>query len=247
MRDIDSIDNQMLGAFVDGELDPAGCQLVIQAMEDSPEVRERIYRLRRAKDLMKLGFAHAEPPSGGARGERRQPGRHQKRSLRLAASVAVFLITAGAALVGFQAGRSTDGHSRQVVASTEMEQPYRVILHVSESDPRQFAKALDYAAAYIREHEARGGEVAVIAHSTGIDLMRTGVSPYEDRVRDMLARRPNIHFIACANAIRALRKKGVEPAIIPDVDTSKPALDQIVEHVQAGWQYIKVRDLISQT
>lgn len=58
----DHIDDQMLGAFVDGELDTAGRGQVLDAMENDQIIRERVYKLRRAKDLMKLGFDNMRAP-----------------------------------------------------------------------------------------------------------------------------------------------------------------------------------------
>lgn len=60
----DILDDQALGSFVDGLLDAAHSEKIIRAMEDDPEIRERVYQLRRAKDLMKLGFGNASTPSG---------------------------------------------------------------------------------------------------------------------------------------------------------------------------------------
>jgi anti-sigma factor RsiW len=57
-------DDQVLGSFVDGLLDAASSEKIIKAMEDDPEIRECIYQLRRAKDLMRLGFGEVSAPSG---------------------------------------------------------------------------------------------------------------------------------------------------------------------------------------
>lgn len=245
MQETDHIESHMLELFVDGELDAAGSQLVIQAMDKDPEVRERVYRLRRAKDLMKLGFGHAQPQSKGTREDKQTAWR--KHTVGLAASLAMLAIGMGAGLLGYLAGKQIDSDHNRIVASILNEESHRVILHISESNPVHFARALDYVKNFINEHEERRGEIAVVAHSTGIDLMRTGVSPYEDQVRKMIVEYDNIHFIACANAIRTLQKKGIEPVIMRDVDTSKPAMDQIIEHVQDGWEYIKVKTLVSKT
>jgi anti-sigma factor RsiW len=60
----DIFDDQALGSFVDGLLDAAHTGKIIKAMEDDPEIRERVYQLRRTKDLMKLGFADASTRPG---------------------------------------------------------------------------------------------------------------------------------------------------------------------------------------
>lgn len=66
----DVFDNQALGSFVDGQLDAAHTEKIIKVMEDDPEIRERVYQLRRAKDLMKLGFGDASTRPGNTAKEK---------------------------------------------------------------------------------------------------------------------------------------------------------------------------------
>lgn len=240
MHKFDEIDDYMLGAFVDGQLDRANCELIIEAMEVDPDIRERVYKLRRAKDLMQLGFASARVPT--------QPLAkvHNKRwnlgLWGLAASVLLVVVLASAGYFGYHGGRQLAGGSQYAVAPTEQ----RVLLHISESDPKQFAAALAYTKAFLERHKHSSGQVAVIANTGGLDLLRQGVSPLEDQIVAMIRDYDNVHFLACANSIRALRQKGIEPVIIEKIDSSLPAMDQIIRHVQQGWRYIKVQSLMNQ-
>jgi hypothetical protein len=59
-----NFDARALGNFVDGQLDAAHNEKIIKAMEDDLEIRERVYQLRRTKDLMKLGFGDASTRPG---------------------------------------------------------------------------------------------------------------------------------------------------------------------------------------
>ncbi len=63
MAQSDYIDDLMLAAFVDGQLDPGNCESVLATVENDSDTRERLYQLRRAKDLMKIGFEHVEAPA----------------------------------------------------------------------------------------------------------------------------------------------------------------------------------------
>lgn len=58
-----NFDDRALEIFVDGLQDAAHSEKIIKAMEDDPVIRERVYQSRRAKDLMRLGFGDASPPS----------------------------------------------------------------------------------------------------------------------------------------------------------------------------------------
>ncbi len=244
MQEFDHIDDQLLGSFVDGELDAAGSQTVIQAMHKDPVIRDRVYKLLRAKDLMRLGFRHEQLPADEnpiTQNVRR------KYPSRLVASIAVLMISIASAFFGYKLGSHSTATSEHIAASATDPQLHRVILHIDESNPQFFSKALTYAIDYIRAHEAQGGEVAVIANASGIDLMRPNTTPFEQQVREIMRNYNNIHFIACAAAIRELQKKGINPVFFDNVDTHKPAMDQIIQHVQEGWTYIKVRNLVAES
>lgn len=243
MKDIENLDDQLLGSFVDGELDVPTSEAVIQAMEDDPVVRERVYRLRRAKDLMRLGFGDAQPPTEARGIAKRSPWRNV--ASRIAASVAALAISFGAGMLGHHYyAAEGDQQLRKAHVPAAQQQDDRIILHISESDPEQFAAALSFAETFLDEHRASGNQVAVVANAGGLDLLRTGHSAFGDRIVALINSYPNVHFIACADGIRALRAQGVEPEFIHAVDTGKPAIDQIVGRVQAGWTYIKVESLL---
>lgn len=236
-------DDQVLGSFVDGLLDAAHSDVIIKAMEDDPEIRERVYQLRRAKDLMRLGFGDAVAPSSNTVKVKLQGWKVF--STQIAASVAALAVAFGAGMFGQQHfGGSSNEHSSQAVASVNQEQQDKVILHIHESDPKQFAAALAYTEKFLAEHDGEGHEIDVVAHAGGLDMMRDDISPLKMQMVEMMEKHKNVHFIGCANAIRMLRKKGIEPPIITGVGTDSTAFDHIVTRLQSGnWKYVKVGSL----
>jgi intracellular sulfur oxidation DsrE/DsrF family protein len=70
------------------------------------------------------------------------------------------------------------------------------------------------------------------------------MSPLRARINNLIQAHDNVHFIACANAIKQLRATGTEPRIIQGVQTDTTAFDHIVSRLQGGeWKYIKVESL----
>jgi anti-sigma factor RsiW len=119
----DSIfDDQVLGSFVDGLLDAASSEKIIKAMEDDPAIRESIYQLRRAKDLMRLGFGDASPPSSHTV---KAEFRYWKLfSPEIAASIAALVIAFGAGMLGhWYYDEATNKLADKAVASTSQHQP----------------------------------------------------------------------------------------------------------------------------
>lgn len=242
MEEYDYINDQMLGAFVDNQLDVANSAAVLKAMEENPEIRETVYQLRRAKDMMKLGFGDAHAPTRPLPKARFPSLR--RCSTALAASIVALAVSLGAGVFGYYCGNKANTGIVPAIVAAKQTASDRVVLHISESDPKQFAAALAYTEKFLEEQEARGSQIEVVANSGGLDLMRAGVTPFEQRVLDMISKHDNVHFIACANAIRNLRKQGIEPIIIKDVETDKTAIDHIIGRLRAGWTYIKVDSLM---
>jgi intracellular sulfur oxidation DsrE/DsrF family protein len=226
MEMFDQIDNQMLGAFVDGHLDPAHCETIIKAMEDDPEIRERVYELRRAKDLMKLGFSQASAPSR----MEHKPAFWRKYPSAIAAMLVLAVGFAGGWLI--QPAPSIQQHDA-AQAQVQVNQGDKIIVHISKSDPKQFANTLAYH------------QIDVVAHASGLDLMRTDVSPLKQQILALMDKHDNVHFIACAGAIKKFHKKnGEAPDIIHGVKTDMTAFDHIVGRLQSGgWKYIKAETL----
>jgi len=56
MRKIKQIDNLMITAFVDDQLDAVNCEIIINAIEVDRDLRDRVNALRKTKELMKLAY-----------------------------------------------------------------------------------------------------------------------------------------------------------------------------------------------
>ena len=245
MEKIDNIDGQMLGAFVDGLLDDEHSALVIKAMEDDPEIRSQVYQLRRAKDLMKLGFGNTRAPSGNRR--KYHKSFWSERFPRVAAAIAVIAVSFGAGKLSHHDFEPfVHDTTLPAVASVTQEAPDKIILHITESDPVKFHQALEYTETFLHEHQGSGAHIEVVANAGGIDLMRKDKSSLASKVASMIREYDNVHFIACAKTIRKLRSKGIEPEFVDGIHTRETALDHIISRFQeGGWTYLKVDSLQS--
>lgn len=233
MKPTIEMDESMLNAFVDGQLDPALQRSVLQAMESDATVREQVCRLRQAKDWMQTGFADAKPAITHL------PKKSQG-LLSNSIAASFFLIL----LIGLTGGVSGYFIAQRAATGTAIqEDPNRIVLHLDESDPTRFLAVLDYAENFLSSHTGSSVQVEVVANAGGIDLMRTGTSPYQNRVKELSKRYNNLQFIACANALRNLRSSGVETEMLESIHTGKTAVDHIVSRLRDGWTYKRVSDL----
>lgn len=229
------LDNLTLNAYVDGQLDPETERLVLTAMQDDPDIREQVCQLRRAKDWMRTGFDDVQPEDQPLPKSRSRFG--SRFGNGIAASLVAIAIGAGGGILGY-AFAERDG-----VMVAGQQDPMRVVLHIDDAEPAHFQAVLDYAENFLEENRDRGTQVEVVANSGGVDLMRSGGSSFEGRVRELSARYSNLHFVACMNSLRNLRREGINPVMINDVHIGTTAVDHIVKRLHDGWTYRKVNKL----
>ena len=230
----DDIDETTLHAYVDRQLDPELQRTVLHAMQCDARLRQRVGQLRMSKDWMRTAFP-VSPVQPVVQVRCNSMG--HKAGTTLAASVMALAIGIGSGVLGYLCA------DRGVIAGAVQDQAQRIVLHLDESKPERFRAVLDYAEQFLRQHSTSDTQVEVVANANGIDLVTSGVSPYEARVRAMMQQHPNLHFIACANSIRQLRERGLEALLLTDVHSSSTALDHIVARLRDGWSYRKIDDL----
>ena len=237
----DKYSDEKLHMFIDDEMNNSDRARMMEAINKDEQLSNRVCELIQLKDAVRL--AYGEPPASS------QSTSHRDTTFRIGswfnAAAAVLLLAIGT-LGGWtlypQFGASNSSIN---MATVDQAQQENIILHISKSDPEQFAAALDYAEKFLIEHEAQGQQVDVVAHAGGLDMTRADASPIKEQIVAMMDKYDNVHFVACAGAIKMYtQKNGVAPVIIQGVGTDYTAFDHIVGRLQGGgWKYIKVESL----
>lgn len=230
--------DNLLHAFVDGQLHGADRERLLAAMETDIPLRERACALRRTKEWVNLAFETARPP---ARAQSRSVHRGPSRQ-RLCTLAASFLLLVAGFLLGWftqDAQRVHEPLSSVVLRDIEAGN-FKVVLHIDRSDSARFEEVLDGAEYLLKAYRDNGVEVDVLANAGGIDLLRVDVSPYAQRVAHLMGEYENLRFIACANTLQRLQEKGIKPILIGPSRTETTAVEHIIQRLQQGWAYIRV-------
>jgi len=236
----DTYSDEKLHMFIDDEMNSSDRARMMEAINKDEPLSNRVCELIQLKDTVRL--AYSEPPVS----------RHNAASSHSATlpnwlnAVAAVLLLAVGALGGwllYPQLAAIQGPAN--IAAAPQQQTDKIILHISKSDPKQFSTALAYAEKFLAEHESSNNQIDVVAHAGGLDLMRSDVSPLKAQIISLMDKYDNIHFIACAGAIKVFtQKNGVAPDIIQGIGTDDTAFDHIVGRLQSGgWQYIKVESI----
>ena len=231
MNKDDLISDEQLGAFTDGELDADEENRVFTRAEQDPELDARLCQHRKLKELVQ--HAYRDPPQPHRRPARSLP----RRSLFGLAAAAVMLLAVGAAGGWFAArlpGGAPDATASVLPASQE-----QWLLHVASSDPRQMEMALNRADELMAAADASSQRrVEIVANEGGLDLLRSDVTPFAERIRQLAE--DDVLFYACNRAIRRLEEQGVTVRLVPEANTRHSALDRVVLRMQQGWTYEKI-------
>jgi intracellular sulfur oxidation DsrE/DsrF family protein len=241
MSNDDKYPDERLHLFIDGELDNHDRAAFMEAICKDENLSNRVCELIQLKDA--VGLAYDNPPAPASARSNWHAARLSRTFMNSAAAVVMMAVGAagGWLLYPLVTGNGQDS----IVATVEpVQEQEKIILHISKSDPRQFAAALDYVEKFLAE-QGGNDQIDVVAHAGGLDVMRADVSPVRERILALMQKHDNVHFIACAGAIRMFQqKKGTKPVIIEGVGTDMTAFDHIVGRLQAGgWKYIKVESL----
>src|SRR3569623_33748 len=238
-----AVSDEILHAFIDGELDVAESETLIARTQQDPALAQRVCALRSLRSMVKL--AYAEPPVIDAR-----PPVHRRQLMqRCAFGCLVLLVglSSGWALRGLawqadvtQPAAVPDGY-RTVSLAREAD-PNRIILHIDSAAPEKMRAALDRADQLLddADRQGRAMQLEVIANSHGLELLRAGHSPYAERIARMRQRHANLQWVACGQTVARYTSEGQKVELLPATRTAPTAIGEIISRLQQGWTYVRV-------
>lgn len=226
-------DEALIHAFLDGQLSHREREAFLRDLEQDPRLQAEYNQLRHLKDLVRHAYDGVEAPA-------RQivDTNHPRKRLVGFGMAAAMLLALG--FTGGWLSHQPSAPTTMQLAAANHEQEPRVILHIASADPSKMEETLNNAEEVFRTYRDRGVQVEVVANSEGLNLLRAGVSPYSERVVEMMATYDNLHFVACNTAIARLQRSGAQVVLIPQTHTAPSAVEHIVQRIREGWTYIKV-------
>ncbi|MCA1804561.1 MAG: hypothetical protein LC646_04265 [Xanthomonadaceae bacterium] len=250
MKHEDTISEEQLNAFIDGELDSEDRARILEAIQGDAVLKASACEMRTIQELVRHAYGSpdiqetrrcAPTMSGWGKG--------------LAASL---LLTSGALLGWFGHGQTAESRlqamywneqnsfqNASIGQAAEKPGSKKVLVHLNTSDLNKVKEALDTAEELLRTYAQTNqpAEMEIVANAGGLDLLRVGHSPYAERVRDLQNQYLNLHFLACQTAMdRIKHEQGIDISneLLPGVGITPSALDQILDRLREGWVYIKV-------
>ena len=253
------ISDDRLNAFVDDQLDASEKSEIFEAMDTDSSISQRACELRQLGELVR--HAYDRPPQSERL--RKQTARRVNPFGRAAA--ATLLVGLGATLgwIGHEQPDATTPmqsgnmnamflsdddrafHSGDLSTVTNENQLKRVIVHLNTSNEAKFEKALATAEQLLSTYadESHGAEIELVANASAVKMLRSGHTPYAQRIRALQEQYFNLTFLACKDAmdhVREMERLEGDLDMLPDVEVTPSALEHILNRMNEGWVYLNV-------
>ena len=242
--DIKDITEDRLNCFIDEQLDTDEMNEIHQALLDDKVLRERVCQLKAVREL--VGYAYTNVPKSS----HDAPQKKQSRSFIGRAFAASILL-----VVGVVTGWSTYHYSPNAINAISAENTFqyvanhatvdhsarRIVLHIDSGDLSVVNAALNEADHLLATYRKANTpmKLDIVTNKGAINILRPGVSPYIQRIQDMIDSE-GVSFFACERSIaKAHKREGVEIVLMPGVKTDKTARELIPSRLEKGWVYIK--------
>jgi intracellular sulfur oxidation DsrE/DsrF family protein len=242
------ISDELLNSFIDGELAPneTGEMFITIGRDDA--LKERVCELRGLKEMVM--HAYHLPPVNGISPSKR-PGTWQIPRFqylpKMATCMLMLLLGLGSGWVIFAGSHSMGDPKLMRLLETAqgnriIAKSGNIIVHVSNSNPVRLKSALDETENLLSSYKRanRHVNVEIIANGSGLDLLRSDVSPFAKRIAMMKAKYPNLDLLACQQTIKKLQKQGINVKLLPHTGSTHSAVEEIDKRLHQGWDYVRV-------
>lgn len=230
------VSDELLNAFVDGELDSAEKSRLLGLIAADSGLKQRICDLWQLKEM--VGNAYPLKTTGT-----KSP---HSRNRRFGAPGIAHALAAGLFLMlGVGAGWLLHGDRPPAQNYTRAAEPQakesKLVLHIFSGESVRFDAALDQAEELLRSAGKLGTPVKldIVANGEGLRLLQADASPYPERIKTLQQSYKELNFYACGVTIEKLRRQGVNVQLLPEAVITPSALDLIMAREKQGWLYIQ--------
>lgn len=238
--------DDQLNLFIDQQLDTTEKDLIHHAMLDDAALRQRVCQLKAIRELVGYAYEHVPEPES----KQKPDGVYARRTWQ---GIAASLLIVVSALTGWMVNDQVRS-ATHLASATDVFQYFKdkapadrterkIIIHVTTGDIGAVNSALKEAEQLLASYQESDTPMRldIITNKEGINMLRVGVSPYVERIGNIIENNDNVSFYACQRSItKAKKKEGRNIVMMPQTVTTKTAQDLISDRLDKGWVYIKV-------
>ena len=145
---------------------------------------------------------------------------------------------AGALIAGlFAVAPASAGHAQQVPLQDKPFAEHKIVLQLSDHDPRKQALVISVANNLLKFYDPDKVAIEVVAFGPGIDLLRSE-NASRKKVESLIAQ--GVRFDVCLNTVDTIeRETGKRPDIIPAATPVQVGVGQILFLTENGYTLVR--------
>jgi intracellular sulfur oxidation DsrE/DsrF family protein len=242
--------DEVLNAYIDGELDQAEALEITERMSKDPELRRRVEELQVVKNLVRLSYSKEPVNESAALVHARSNTRKQQRlkslaRLAIAASVLLSLgLVTGWYMNHYLAHDSLLKIANHIdLAGAAKEKSKNIVIQVSTKDQYRWNTILNEVENTLKNHNRESGKLRLhlVTNAQGIQMASTRQNPYADRIQRLIKKYPNFALQVCKQTLnRMYKEKKIKPDLLPGAEVVPSALGEVMKKRSDGWIYIKI-------
>ena len=245
--------DEILSAYIDGELDPEDTARIDAAMETDDILCRRVGDLRKISGLIRSAFQEASIPY--AHTATVQNHRSSRLVWRVAAMVAFIGL---GALIGWHLyDHHLDNLQRPAMVITGVApgttdpavavdaETVKVMFHVGRDDAELFDRVLTETDRLLsNQHDPdRPISIRVIASHGGLSLFKVGLDENARRVRQMKQKySEHVNFVGCGETYKQwqTQESGRAPSLLPEMVMVDSGVLELLRGQQRGWTFLSI-------
>lgn len=224
-------------AYVDGQLDEQQNSAMLLRLAEDADLRQEVAELQMLKEMVKSAYAEALPKVASAQYD---VTRQKTQYLRNMAASFVLLL---AVSVGWLA------HSLWYAPTSAVVLPIGVakgdgnyLLQMSAGSDRYWQQSIAEIERLLLQSPT--ANVELLVNDEAIAMLAKD-SLAAEALLQLTQATNRLKLSACRQGLDRWRERGAAINLIPDVDTSRTALEEVVRRIDEGWRLIAVSQLKS--
>ncbi len=236
------VSEEMLNAFIDGELDTDEFRSVRKKISETPALQRQVDDLLTVKYMVRSTRWEGawDASAYSCENTKAQPKRKYCVPIKTAAIAATLLALISSALIftweSFQTRNVVVAEANQIAHPLT-----RVLLHFSSDSLADAEQLLDQTEYLLADYKKRGEPIRVEVIENGRNLlMLREDSPFANRIRGITSKYGNVSFAACLSTKTSLEAQlGKKIGLLPDADVVDSGVAKIMELQKKGWMYLR--------
>lgn len=231
MKQQSNFSDEMINAYVDGELSTEDELSLIEAMQTDTDLAHRVNELKRVKLLVTKTYRVSKSKNETSANKAR---------LSMVASV---LLLVGV-ISGWLSHDVLLNESDSKITLTEKKKDtWNIVLHVNTNDKYIQKTILDETESLLESFKESDQKVKVeiVAYGKGVFLFDSEKSKFKKRLSLLKGNFSNLSYAVCGRTVKRLEKiENRKIRLISNMTVARSGIYQIIKRQKQGWNYIRI-------